>query len=166
MSNPDAIIRQIESFLAQEQRLLNQLEQIKVQQKDPSKEMKKEFVNILARSTLGRSGGKIVRNIVNQGDKQRFDTLRAQVDSQHINLVRNILAFINTHIKDKKILIHCNQGYSRTPSIALLWLAKRTDIVSNEGYQKASSEVRILYPNYQPGRGIAQYLFINWNNID
>jgi len=108
MSSPDDIIRQLDSFLAQEQRLLNQLEQIKVQQNDPSKEMKKDFVNILARGTLGRSGGKIVRTIVNQGEKQRFDTLRAQVDSQHINIVVNFLAFINTVSVWKKGLTEPN----------------------------------------------------------
>lgn len=76
------------------------------------------------------------------------------------------LKFIDKHIKERNILIHCNHGFSRAPSIALLWLAKRTDMISNESYKSAAENFIKIYPYYQPGRGISYYLAQNWNHFE
>ncbi len=73
------------------------------------------------------------------------------------------LEFIDKHTPDRKVLIHCNQGFSRAPSIALLWLAKRTNIITDNSYQEAIDEFRKIYPMYQPSRGISIYLSNNWS---
>jgi len=72
------------------------------------------------------------------------------------------LDFIEKHISKRKVLIHCNLGFSRSPSIALLYLAKRAKVISGERYRKATQDFVKLFPNYQPGRGIALYLDIHW----
>ena len=76
------------------------------------------------------------------------------------------LSFIDKYISDRKILIHCNLGHSRAPSIALLWLAKRKKHISNESYLTALSDFKKIYPCYQPGSGISYYLQQNWKDID
>ena len=76
------------------------------------------------------------------------------------------LKFIDKHIKDRNILIHCNLGLSRAPSIALLWLAKRTDLISNESFQSAAISFKQIYPYFQPGHGISYYLTQNWSNFE
>jgi len=81
-------------------------------------------------------------------------------------LFHRSLDFISHHISARKVLVHCNNGFSRAPSIALLFLAKRTRKVSNESYVKAVSDFTKLYPYYQPGRGIATYLRQNWQVFD
>jgi hypothetical protein len=48
------------------------------------------------------------------------------------------LDFIQKHVSQRKVLIHCNHGLSRAPSIALLYLAKRAKVISTESYQAAS----------------------------
>ena len=72
------------------------------------------------------------------------------------------LDFIEKHISKRKVLIHCNLGLSRSPSIALLYLAKRARAINGERYRKAAQDFVKLFPNYQPGRGIALYLAIHW----
>ena len=72
------------------------------------------------------------------------------------------LDFIEKHISKRKVLIHCNLGLSRSPSIALLYLAKRAKVINGERYRKAAQDFVKLFPNYQPGRGIALYLAIHW----
>jgi hypothetical protein len=63
------------------------------------------------------------------------------------------------------LLIHCNQGESRAPSLALLFLAKHTGALPCSSYGDARQEFERLFPAYQPGNGIRQFLARNWNEI-
>lgn len=65
----------------------------------------------------------------------------------------------------KTLLIHCNQGESRAPSLALLFMAKRLKELPSETYQAAAAQFRSLYPRYSPGEGIRQYLSQHWESI-
>jgi hypothetical protein len=76
------------------------------------------------------------------------------------------LNFISQHILARKVLVHCNNGLSRAPSIVLLFLAKRVGKINNESFMQAASDFKKMYPYYQPGRGIATYLFQNWQAFD
>ena len=43
------------------------------------------------------------------------------------------LEFIDKGLKDgKRVLVHCNQGESRSPGIGLLYLAIHTDLLNKE----------------------------------
>ena len=75
------------------------------------------------------------------------------------------ISFIEKHIKKRKVLIHCNRGFSRAPSIALLWLAKRTNRIPDDGYQIAFAEFRKIFPMYRPSRGIVIYLSTQWKEF-
>ncbi|MHB1798537.1 MAG: hypothetical protein ACYCUI_09570 [Vulcanimicrobiaceae bacterium] len=65
----------------------------------------------------------------------------------------------------RKLLIHCNQGESRAPSLALLFLAKRRSALSNSSYSAARLEFERLYPAYNPSLGIQAYLTGNWHEL-
>ncbi|MHB9150028.1 MAG: protein-tyrosine phosphatase family protein [Thermoleophilia bacterium] len=65
----------------------------------------------------------------------------------------------------KSILIHCNQGESRAPSLALLCMAKVSGTVSDDSYQAARADFERLFQNYRPGRGIESYLTTNWQAL-
>lgn len=60
------------------------------------------------------------------------------------------------------LLIHCNQGESRAPSLALLFLAKHLSVISGESYTAAHAAFVRLYPSYRPGLGIQRFLDENW----
>ena len=64
--------------------------------------------------------------------------------------------------KGEKVLIHCNQGISRSPSIGLLYLAVK-GIIKNENYNIAKEDFIKIYPKYEPS-GIKEFLEINWCN--
>jgi hypothetical protein len=72
------------------------------------------------------------------------------------------ISFINREIQKKKILIHCNMGQSRSPSIGLIFLAI-TGTISNNSFEIAMEEFRKLYPEYLPGTGIMLYMQHNWD---
>ena len=66
----------------------------------------------------------------------------------------------------REIVIRCNQGLSRAPSIALLWLAKRAKAISSsESYAAAAKAFLEIYPAYNPGGGIRTFLAAHWDEI-
>lgn len=66
---------------------------------------------------------------------------------------------------NKNVLIHCNKGESRAPSLALLFLAKHVGSINNESYIKAKQEFMKIYSYYTPGSGIQIYLEANWDKF-
>ncbi len=72
------------------------------------------------------------------------------------------IEFIDEHLDlNKKVLIHCNQGMSRSPSIGLLYLAVKEKI-NNSTFNIAKEEFLKIYPNYSPS-GVQEFLIENWN---
>jgi Dual specificity phosphatase, catalytic domain len=76
-------------------------------------------------------------------------------------IMKSSLSFIDKYIAPKPILIHCNQGLSRSSSIGLVYLARENEI-SSTSYNDAKAGFLIKYPMYNAGRGIELYLQKNW----
>ena len=79
-------------------------------------------------------------------------------------IMKAAIAFIEKHIGERKILVHCNQGMSRSPSIALLYLA-RIGAIPSDSYSNAVMSFQKLYSYFNPGRGIALYMNNNWDEL-
>ncbi|HDY67281.1 MAG TPA: hypothetical protein ENH85_05760 [Candidatus Scalindua sp.] len=78
----------------------------------------------------------------------------------------SFLEFAQRHWEQgRKILIHCNQGESRAPSLGMLFLAKCRNEISSESFDSAKQEFQRIYPYYQPGQGIQTYLREKWNDF-
>lgn len=79
-----------------------------------------------------------------------------------ISLFDKSIEFIEQHLNlNRKILIHCNQGMSRSPSIGLLYLAIIEEI-NNVTFSEAKKAFLSIYPDYNPS-GIEEFLTDNWN---
>ncbi|MBF0472584.1 MAG: dual specificity protein phosphatase family protein [Nitrospirae bacterium] len=76
-------------------------------------------------------------------------------------IMKKSIKFINKHIDTKNILIHCNHGKSRSPSIALVYLAHK-NIIFNNAFDEAKNNFIDIFPNYLPNTGIELYLQKNW----
>lgn len=74
------------------------------------------------------------------------------------------LKFVDREIAERPVLIHCNQGESRAPSLTLLYMAKRLDALPSDSYAGAATVFRQKYA-YNPGRGIETWLTTNWSKI-
>lgn len=70
------------------------------------------------------------------------------------------MAFVDREIAERDVLIHCNQGQSRAPSLALLYMAKRGHL-PNASYADAAQAFRGRHP-YSPGAGISKWLTVHW----
>jgi len=79
-------------------------------------------------------------------------------------IMKTAMIFIEKYIDINNILIHCNQGQSRSPSIALIYLARKS-VINNDSYSTATKDFVQLYQNYQPGNGITAYMRKNWDHL-
>lgn len=76
------------------------------------------------------------------------------------------LDFVERKINENKVLVHCNEGLSRSPSIVLLYLASEGKITANSSYHAAKEEFqRDYYPEYRPSGGIKTFLNQNWQEL-
>jgi hypothetical protein len=80
-------------------------------------------------------------------------------------MIDNALDFIQSALVGgcDKVLIHCNQGGSRAPGLALFYMHQREGIYP-VGYEPAEHLFRDVYPNFQPAGGIRGYLIAHWDD--
>lgn len=95
----------------------------------------------------------LVMNIVDANDASFFNEgmIKFAVKCCLDNLSRN-----------KKVLIHCNQGESRAPSLAMLVLKEMGSLPTL--FDEAVGAFKKVYPSYNPGIGIYNYLKGVWEN--
>ena len=65
--------------------------------------------------------------------------------------------------KQKKVLIHCNQGESRAPTIALMVLKKLNTTPSD--FDDAVDFLSSVYESYNPNNGILEYARNRWDSL-
>jgi hypothetical protein len=63
----------------------------------------------------------------------------------------------------RNLLFSCNQGESRSPSMAMLYLAI-SELIPNSTFKEAETAFKKLYPPYNPKDGIRIHLQQNWGN--
>lgn len=74
------------------------------------------------------------------------------------------LDFIDRWYPTRRVLINCDQGQSRSPTVALLYLAKRLKTISGASFAAARVDFQRIYPPYDP-KGIADFVGENWEGI-
>lgn len=102
-----------------------------------------------------RSEGKTRRLILNMVDAPKAGFFADKMIDEAIN-------FINTGLTISDVLVHCNQGLSRSPSLAMLYLRRMTDELADMDFEAAEDVFRGLYPQYDPGKGIREYVKQHW----
>lgn len=101
-----------------------------------------------------RRGQHLYLNLVDAPDVSYIETAAIEA----------ALAFLSEQAANGlEVAVHCNQGRSRAPSIALLHLV-RSGMLPRE-YAAALIEFRQRYPAYQPGAGMAEWVRRNWDRV-
>ena len=101
---------------------------------------------------IARRDNKLILNLVDAPKSIFFD--KRVIDAG--------LDFIEEQLsEDKKVLICCNQGESRSASIALLYLIKH-GFVQGDTLEDCEAEFLKLYPEYNPGEGMRGFVKENF----
>ena len=76
--------------------------------------------------------------------------------------------FVDTFYEGQHpVLIHCNNGLSRAPSLALVYMARRLKTIPDDSFAVARAVFETMVPpgTYQPGKGIETFLAGNWAEL-
>ena len=104
---------------------------------------------------VARRGNRLMLNIVDANDPAFFSK----------DMINTSLDFIGESLSNgMKVLVHCNLGESRSPAIALLFMATRLKAISTESLQTAESEFTVIYPRYNPNPGLREHLRQHWSD--
>lgn len=102
---------------------------------------------------VARRGTRLILNIVDANNPAFFDG----------GMINQALDFIaQQHAGGSNVLVHCNQGESRAPSIALVYMAARLQVLPKESLTAAEQVFRKLYSLYNPNVGIREHLRQYW----
>lgn len=75
------------------------------------------------------------------------------------------LEYIDARLKaGDKVLVACNQGGSRGPVTAMLYMRAIGELPYH--FAKAEHVFRTLYPNYDPGIGLRTFAQSNWSSFE
>ncbi|HVB25058.1 MAG TPA: dual specificity protein phosphatase [Ktedonobacteraceae bacterium] len=97
------------------------------------------------------------RLILNMVDAPRSDFFYKE------EMIDEALDFIDQALTNNmNVLVHCNVGESRSPSIALLYMAARLRVLPTESLQAAEAQFKRKYPKYNPKTGIREHLQKYW----
>jgi len=73
------------------------------------------------------------------------------------------MAFVETHAA-RDILIHCNKGESRAPTLALL-VARWRRLHTLETWEEATALMTTLDASFRPGRGLNTFMAEHWQAL-
>jgi len=105
---------------------------------------------------IARRGTRLILNLVDALDP-------AYIPKEIIDAA---LEFISTSLSSgNRVLVHCNEGCSRSASIGLLFLAKYTDKLPKGDFFIAETSFRSLYPPYNPKSGMRGFMMGNWHHF-
>jgi hypothetical protein len=87
----------------------------------------------------------------------------AAVPIFRIELFQKYLEFAREH-SNKQLVIHCDEGRSRSCMLAALYLAKVSQVIP-DSFQEALEAYRELDPHCLPGAGITAFLAYHWPHL-
>jgi predicted protein tyrosine phosphatase len=81
-----------------------------------------------------------------------------KIDQVNTRCIPPALDFAHKHLTEgRKVLIHCLAGVSRSPTIALLYLLKFTEVLPKTNIFDAIFSFSEIYPLYNPNDGLFAY---------
>jgi len=98
---------------------------------------------------IARRGDRLCLNLVDVSDPQY---VRKEIIDAAIAFIREQLD------AGKNVLVHCNQGHSRGPTIGMLWAAPHLPF----SFEQAVEAFRERYPDYQPAGGMLGFAIEHW----
>jgi len=101
---------------------------------------------------IAERDGRLILNLVDADDP-------AYIPKE---IIDKALETIEREISSSKILLHCNQGMSRSAVIGMLFLHSK-GLLPDDFYE-AEKKFLEIYPFYAPSNGIRMYAFNNWDD--
>lgn len=104
--------------------------------------------------------GRVILNFVDAADVKYIseDCIAAALEELHAAVADG-----------RDVLVHCNLGESRAPTIGLLYVLSCEDL--NAGFKECENGYEVIdrytthfYPDYNPGDGLRDFVLDKWSN--
>jgi predicted protein tyrosine phosphatase len=121
------------------------------------------------RQALGYTGRAVANTHLEYLIAERADRLILNLvdvaDPKYIaqEIIDKAIATIDENIENRNVLVHCNQGMSRSATIGLLYF-HHAGIINTDNFKEAEEEFLKLYPNYNPANGMRVFAETHWND--
>lgn len=102
---------------------------------------------------IARRGHRLILNLVDAPRPEFFST---DIFDAALDFIQEALE------RGDRVLVHCNEGLSRGPSLCLLYLASRAKAIPATSHAVAEEAFVKLYPSYAPKSGVRGFLQVNW----
>ena len=120
------------------------------------------------RQAVGYSGRACAKNhpeylIAKRGNRVMLNLVDVDnPDWVHPSIVDTAIQFVDENLGNGlNVLIHCNQGCSRSASLGMLYLAHIGKFIGMD-FAKAEALYKEVYPPYSPAGGMRGYMIRNW----
>ncbi|MFA6702829.1 MAG: dual specificity protein phosphatase family protein [Dysgonamonadaceae bacterium] len=101
---------------------------------------------------VAERGNRLILNLVDVADPKYIAK----------EIIDKAITVIDENIQSRHVLVHCNQGMSRSATIALLYL-HHAGIIPTDNFIEAEEEFLKLYPNYNPANGMRIFAKNYWD---
>jgi len=102
---------------------------------------------------IARRGTRLILNLVDAPQPEYIPK----------EIIDAALEFIGAGLQaGSRVLVHCNEGCSRSAGIGLLYLVKNTDQLPKGSFIEAEAAFRTIYPPYNPKTGMRGFMIGNW----
>lgn len=103
--------------------------------------------------------------IARRGHRLMLNLIDAVVEVDYPKVIFDTaIAFVHEGLQSgARVLIHCEQGVSRSASIGLLYLRRYTDTFATLSYPDAGKKFSLIYPPFGPGKAIRYFLVSHWH---
>ena len=102
-----------------------------------------------------------------RGNTRHLALNMLDLDDPHFfdpKMIKTGLDFIQEQLdKGQKVLVACNKGHSRGPTMAFMFLRMIGDLWA--GFIQSENVFKTLYPAYSPGIGMRQFARSHWNTL-
>lgn len=115
---------------------------------------------------LPKTGEEIGANIAHR-HQELFLNMVDSDESHYFSmpLFEYAFLFIDSELgKGRKVLVHCNKGVSRSPSVVMAYMARKGELTT-ETHLKCKKEFLKKYRYYAPSSGVAFFMLLNWKKI-
>lgn len=103
---------------------------------------------------IARRGDRLILNLIDSNDPKYIPSI----------ILDEAVNFIDLQLTaGKLVLVHCNQGQSRGPSLAMIFMRRRTSRLSAE-FSEALKQFEAVYPLFSPALGFRIVLEREWLN--
>ena len=103
---------------------------------------------------IAKRGNRLFLNLVDADDPEYIPK---EIIDESLQFIKNALE------TDDKVLVHCNQGESRSPAIGLLYLALYTDVLPRTSLADAEAKFVKIHQAYNPKGGMKGFLRAHWD---